>query len=251
MAITQKGFFFQGLSTDAKPTSGISANDRFLEADTRKEYVWSGTAWLLAGAAVDIFDKFREFIDWSSLDGYTVGGDAGYSIHPEGCDVVMVTTDTQNDSAWLRGACWRTMLDAGKVITAEFILLALGQGTDVRVWLRLDADVVDPPSDTARHFGWYIIYANLYASNADGTTQTISDTLVDLDTTVQRTRLKMVFTPGEKILFYVNDVLKITHTTNLPAAPGYKLLVQARTLSADSVKASITLGRVLVEKEHA
>ena len=250
MAITQKGFFFQGLSSDAKPTSGLSANDCFLEADTRQWYVWSGTAWMLSSA--DFFGKFRDFIDWSSLDGYTFGGDGAYAVTIEGTGVSMITgTTLRNDAFLYSKRQWEMLLDTGKAITAEFILLALGQGTDVRVWLRLDADVVDPPSDTARHFGWYINYANLYASNADGTTQTISDTLVDLATTVQRTRLKMVFTPGEKILFYVNDVLKITHTTNLPAAPGYKLLVQARTLSADSVKASITLGRVLVEKEHA
>ena len=249
MAITQKGFFFQGLSTDAKPTAGISANDRFLEADTRKEYVWSGTAWLLAGAAVDFFDKFRDVIDWPSLEAYGLGGDAGYTIAPEGPHFVIATASTQNNSAWLRGANWLTMLDAGKVITAEFILLKLEQAAAQNIWIELNVN--GTLSEIAEHFGWKIINGDLYASNANGSTQTISDTLVDLTATNQRTRLKMVFTPGAKILFYVNDVLKITHTTNLPVTSMFRLFVQAQTTSAGSARSLIRLGRVLIEKEHA
>ena len=249
MAITQKGFFFQGLSTDAKPTSGISANDRFLEADTRKEYVWSGTAWLLAGAAVDFFDKFRDVIDWPSLEAYGLGGDAGYTIAPEGPHFVIATASTQNNSAWLSDGGWLTILDAGKVITAEFILVQLEQVAAQNIWIEFNVN--GTLSETGEHFGWKIINGDLYASNAAGGIQTISDTLVDLAPGGQRTRLKMVFIPGAKILFYVNDVLKITHTTNLPVTSNFRFYAHVQTTSADSVRSLMNLGRVLVEKEHA
>lgn len=34
-----------GLSTDSKPTTGISINTLFLELDTGKFYYFTGTAW--------------------------------------------------------------------------------------------------------------------------------------------------------------------------------------------------------------
>ena len=143
------------------------------------------------------------------------------------------------------------MLDAGKAITAEFILTQLGQVAAQNIGIRLDFSAASPPKETSHHFGWKIINGDLYASNADGTTQAISDTLVDLTATNQRTRLKMVFTPGAKILFYVNDVLKITHTTNLPVTSSFRIFVQAQTITANAGRSMMRLGRVLIEKEHA
>ncbi len=204
-------------------------------------------------AKTDIFDKFREFIPWVSLDGFTVGGDAGYSVLPEGATVELKTADgTADFDAFLYAPyAWNKLLDAGKIITVEFVINYLKKNTAQNIWLRLGEGYADPPSETEHHFGWKIVDGDLYAyaSNADGTTQEITDTTVDLASGMQRTRLKMVFNPGTDCKFYVNDVLKVTHTLNLPTREYYRLHFHLKMTG--TIYRSIKLGRVLIEKEHA
>ena len=200
-------------------------------------------------AQFDIYDKFREFIPWVSIDGFTVGGDTGYLVAVYGFLVRVTTAATADYDAYLHSTAeLRKLLDAGKRIVFEFPLMRMGAITSVNVWLRLASTYADPPSETAHHFGWKIIGADLYASNADGTTQTITDTGVNLAAGNQRTRLKLVFVPGTDCKFYVNDVLKVTHTTNLPTAVGYYLHLHIRTL--DAAVNDVQIGRVLIEKEY-
>lgn len=47
MAVVIKGFMYEGLSTDAKPTVNVPTNARFLETDTGLEYYWNGASWLV------------------------------------------------------------------------------------------------------------------------------------------------------------------------------------------------------------
>jgi hypothetical protein len=196
------------------------------------------------------FAKFREFIPWTSLDGFTIGGDAGYVINTQGALVLLQTGTTLDYDAYIRsGSWWLKLLDSGKIITVEFSINDLSHITSLNSWLRFAAVAADPPSETDDHFGWKIDGADLYASNADGITQTITDTTVDLAVGHQRTRLKMVLNPGTDCKFYVDDVLKVTHTTNLPDATDYYLHFAIRTLEAAAK--GIYLGRVLIEKEHA
>jgi len=203
-----------------------------------------------AGGAVDFFDKFREFIPWVSVDGFTVGGDTGYDVAGGGGLLVMATGTTSDYDTYCHSVhSWRHLLDAGKVITIELPIYFLYSVVNLNIWQRFAASMADPPSETVDHFGWKIIGADLYASNADGATQTITDTTVDLTTGSQRTRLKMVLNPGTDCKFYVNDVLKVTHTTNLPDATLYYLHIHLRTLEA--VVKRLYSGRVLIEKEHA
>ena len=198
---------------------------------------------------IDIFDKYREFIPWISLDGFSLGGDTGYTISPKGGHVLLQTGATANYAAYLAsGEMILKLLDAGKVIILDFPLLFLGSITDQNIWLRLDAYPYVPPYETSQHIGWKMIGADLYASSANGTTQTITDTTVDLVAQPQRTRLKIVLNPGTDCKFYVNDVLKVTHTTNLPTTDSYYLHFHIRTLAAASKQ--VKVGRVLIEKEY-
>jgi hypothetical protein len=71
---------------------------------------------------------------------------------------------------------------------------------------------------TGDHYGFIIDDATIYASNADGTTQTRTDISGSVTFTNYNT-YRIVFDAGTSVSFYVNDVLVATHTTNLPDAP--------------------------------
>lgn len=199
-----------------------------------------------------MLSRFFDFIPWVSLDGFDTGGDAGADVAVES-PVVRLTTGGggANFDAYLWSKeAWIHIVDNGKLLTFEFPLVSLSSVANLNVWLHLSNGPADPPSETAGHIGWKIINADLYASNADGAAQKITDTGVDLSAAGQRTRLKAVLTPGTDCKYYVNDVLKVTHTANLlPAGWGVQLLFHIRTTLA-AVK-FIYLGRVLIDKEHA
>ena len=202
----------------------------------------------------NIFDKFREFISWRSLDGFTVGGDAAYSVTCQDATVLLATGYAAADyDCFLKSASLRHFLvAAGKVITVEFIISWLSHTSFQTIWLRMAQAGEDPPI-IDHVFGWKILNADLYAENDDGTTQTITDTGVNITSTTQFTRLKMVFTPGTNIKFYVNDVLKVTHTTNLPTGAHHVFHCHIRTHStaanATAIR-KIELQRALIEKEY-
>lgn len=55
----------------------------------------------------------------------------------------------------------------------------------------------------------------MYAQNANGTTATSTDVSSGITFTNWNT-YEIVFNPGTDIKFYINGILKATHTTNLP-----------------------------------
>jgi len=233
-------------------TSGaLNSIDRLPALTTNK--IWKGTANRPAEvdlpAGLDIFDKFREFIPWVSLDGFSADGDTGYVIAVEGSTIRIQTGTTTDYDAYVKTLHeWIKLQDTGKIITTEFIIQRLYSTVNQNIWLRFCGGVLDPPSETISHYGWKIIGGDLYASNADGTTQTITDTTVNLTAEDQRTRLKIVFNPRTTCKFYVNDVLKVTHDTNLCWSANHHLELQIRTL--ENAFKYIHLARVLIEKEY-
>lgn len=72
------------------------------------------------------------------------------------------------------------------------------------------------PADTDRHIGWKIIDGQIWASNADGATQTITDTGISIAIANTAAQLLAIASTTD-IKFYVDGALKATHTTNLPA----------------------------------
>jgi len=76
------------------------------------------------------------------------------------------------------------------------------------------------PSLTERHVGFRILNGRLYASNGNGTNGTQTDTGIDF----ARYGPKVLVALGGsgEVKFYCNSVLVATHTTNLPAAYGYR-----------------------------
>lgn len=70
-------------------------------------------------------------------------------------------------------------------------------------------------TDTVRHIGFYFQDGIIYASNANGTTQTRTD----VSTGITMTNMNLYWfkwDAGTNITFYINDTLVATHSTNLP-----------------------------------
>jgi len=79
-----------------------------------------------------------------------------------------------------------------------------------------------PPGDISKHIGFKVINGEIYATNADGTTETATDTGVSMQPAYSVAMLGIIG-DGSSIKYYVNDVLKATHTTNIPPNYNYRI----------------------------
>ena len=77
------------------------------------------------------------------------------------------------------------------------------------------------PTDTEKHIGWKFDGTTIYASNGNGTNGTQTDTGITL-ATVKR-NLTIIIENASSIKYYVDGVLKATHTTNIPASSNLNL----------------------------
>ena len=194
------------------------------------------------------FDRFREFIDWVSLDGYTTGGDTP-TVAARGASIYLATGALLDNDAWAYSTdLYRDLCATGLVITVEWVIHDLSSITAVTHWMRLSATIEDPPEPNSIHFGFYILNGLVYSS-AGNTNKAVSQqpTGITLSTGTQHTYLKAVYTVGTDIKFYVNDVLKVTETLVLPTlATDFYHLLQIRTTEA--VAKNVSLCRTLLER---
>jgi len=87
------------------------------------------------------------------------------------------------------------------------------------IWMAKDF-TESSPSTTDKHVGWKVINGRLWATNADGSTETATDT--GIDWALNSSKRLMVVGDATSIYYYVDDVLKATHTTNIPSAWSYQ-----------------------------
>lgn len=92
-----------------------------------------------------IFDKFREFIPWVSLDGFATEGDAGESVEIYGIMLTMITGATTDNDVFLQtNQALTPFVDAGQEIALTKLMeekpmlrgkLAkfAGKGIDIKV----------------------------------------------------------------------------------------------------------------------
>lgn len=137
----------------------------------------------------------RSYGGWQQLDTGTTSGSA-YILSPS------TTTPEIQLLSWD---------DAQELVTQ----LALSQTTAQDVFWGLYAAASIPANATltARHAAFMVEDGTIYASVADGTTQTrtsIAVTLTNFNT------YRIAITPGVNVKFYVNGTLMATLTTNLP-----------------------------------
>jgi hypothetical protein len=111
----------------------------------------------------------------------------------------------------------------------------------------------DSPNDTAVHVGWKIINGRIYASNANGTSQTITDS-GDTSMGSDSWRIRCLTHVCEAIgtiKFYIGTTLVATHTTNLPTvyqSAGRFILQIENTAALDqkiSMRAIYVAGKLL------
>lgn len=71
-------------------------------------------------------------------------------------------------------------------------------------------------ASTNRHIGFIVEDDTLYATNANGTTQTKTDVTSGI-TLTDSNQYRVIWDAGTSAKFYINDTLVATHTTNLPS----------------------------------
>jgi len=81
-------------------------------------------------------------------------------------------------------------------------------------------------TSTATHIGFFIDAGTIYASVANGTTQTKSSAITGVTLTNENI-WRINITGSSSAKFYVNEVLKATITTNLPASNGPAIYIGA------------------------
>lgn len=203
---------------------------------------------LIAGAGGDFFDKYREFLSWVSVDGYTTTFDSGGQATPKGWLVLLYAGGTSGYKAYIEEPANYRKINTDKLISVDWIIVFLSN-TAQTTFLHYTGSGGSPPSETENHFGFKIINARVWVSSADGSVQEITDTAVDLPSGYQLTTLRAVVNPGTDCKFYVNGVLKATHSTRLPdVADNYKLNMGITT--NENAGKTLNLGRVLIEAEY-
>ena len=205
-------------------------------------------ARLDALAAKSIFDKFLDMISAPSMDGFDTSIDGAGSINPRGTSFMISTDQPGAAGAYMKQkGYYSAFIVAGKEITIDWVIYYLEKVTTQNAFLHLTKTTAMPPTETEHHVGFKLVNGDLYASSGDGSVQEITDTTINLASGNQFTRLKVVLLPGTNAKFYVNGVLKATHTTRLPTQNYTHLNMGIAT--TDAFRSEIELGRVLIERE--
>jgi len=120
------------------------------------------------------------------------------------------------------GKKWRLELQAIPELTASVGLLFLVQ------W-----QVGRPPPLTCKHVGWKVINKRIWASTGDGTTEKATDTGIDFTGAWTSRALYIHWYASGEIRFYIDTVLRATHTTNLPqSGDNHYIYISTKNTSA-------------------
>lgn len=213
--------------------------------------------WIRATNAPTFFDSFLDLINWSSLDGFstfTIGSAGSTSIQSASVQLATVSGAGAGGGTFICQNRSYNIVETGKPITVEWIIWSTDHSTSggqFDGYLQMVEGSGSYPVTTANHFGFWIDETAIKATCADGTTETITDTgeVITVSQGEQLRRLKVVYTPGTDIKFYLNDVLKATHTTNLPdAATSFRLTLGVST--GNTASKLFNFGRVLIQKNY-
>jgi hypothetical protein len=189
-------------------------------------------------------------IPWVSLAGFTTSIPAGGSILVGTIAVVIKSGAVLNNNCGLYSTFgFNNALPAGKELTIEFPLSYLNAITNQRAIMFFFQYASYPPTETNRHIGFIIDNGDLHSSSADGTTQETQDTGVNLATSTQLTFCKVAVTGGVSADFYVNNVLKTTHTTHVPSAGAWAFVILIGIKTLDTVDKWMGVERIIITKE--
>jgi hypothetical protein len=164
---------------------------------------------------------------YTVIDNYANGSTTGFTIVEDGAGHVyrysgrlhLVSSTTDEDAIIqpLSPDMGYFVPTAGKKFVFIWGVRGVSAATAFELWLcEYSAVLGAPPVVTTSHVGFFANATAIYATNAAGAAQTITTTGVAISDAVQFLNLKAVWTYGTDIKFYVNGVLKVTHTTNIP-----------------------------------
>lgn len=154
------------------------------------------------------FNQFKLETYFESIDALTQSATGTASIALSLASVLLSSGATINSVAKLTGEAWTEGDAVVYLKNPKFIIIAKTLvTTDQNIYMVAGSFDLDG-------FGFKIVDGLLYAlhlkDGSEYTTQITGITLTNFN------RYKAIYTSGSKIEFYVDDVLKATHTTNLP-----------------------------------
>jgi hypothetical protein len=103
--------------------------------------------------------------------------------------------------------------------------------TDITSWVGWNQTPI-VPTDIGKHISFKMINGTLYASNANGATQTIVTTGVTISPGVNY-NLYIEY-DGTSVRFYVNGILKVTNSTNIPTNELFYISYYIQTTATSS-----------------
>lgn len=156
--------------------------------------------------------------DWQTSDAWTAAhsGTGGVTYALMGTELFTGATQNSIGKIYAGNPFYPWGVSAG----FYWKLLVGGDGfTNCEAWMALVQGTT--PAPTTKHIGWFIEDGEIWASNANGTTQTKTDTGISIATAWSGAALFWE-NVGGAVKFYVNGVLKATHTTNIPNDYNYR-----------------------------
>ena len=206
-------------------------------------------AWLTALS----IDCYRSIINWAAVSDVTdeAFGGGVYSLHTH---LLKLTTGAGSPAVaglYFNEVHSSAFFEAGKKISVEFVILNYPTA-DANTLIGLGFGDI-----RSEKIGFGFEIGLGFASNYDIVAYSApddwggryTDTGEDISAGNQFTRLKAVFTPGTDIKFYVNGVLKATHTEDLPPVDTdlLKLWIESCSVGNNRI---FKIGPVIIEKEY-
>jgi len=188
----------------------------------------------LEGVPYDVLPLYKRCMDewWKTMDGWaqsTAG--SGFDTY-QTMRLQMETGATINsrDSRYSGPCRGGPHINNQRGIT-ELWLGSLPSDWQFRFYIVHQDESPAPLSDTEEHGGFKIIDGNIYASVADGTTETVQDTGVDFNQNDTK-NLEIRGKDNNAVEFYVNRELKATIDTNIPQDWGYRFVFEIKNTVA-------------------
>lgn len=202
-------------------------------------------------ASCSLFSKFWHAITWESLDGFVSALSAGSSVAAQCCAIKFTTGGTNGNYSFIRqndAGGYYNPFNAGKPITVEWVLKTGVTVTTRTVLLHFAYTNSSPPNPAFPHMGFKIVNGDIFASSAGIAGEKLDDTGVNENpAAIEEVRLRVVCDPGVSLKFYVNDVLKITRLTDLPANANSNYLFNEGVTTNTGAARYLYLGRHLVQ----
>ncbi|MGA8849708.1 MAG: hypothetical protein WB564_07810 [Dehalococcoidia bacterium] len=215
-------------------------------ASHRDRHEWLGADALRIYTLLSVMQHL--YVDWQTVDQWTESNTGSASQTLNILNLLLQTGATSGSVAQRRTSGNTIAPHDLPTIAFSYILNNWGivQSASI-MWLAVFRGTYSP-SDTAVHVGWKIINGRIYATNANGTNQTITDTG---DTSLASSswaykRLTHVCETTGTMKFYIGDTLVATHTTNLPTvgSSGGSFILQIE--NTDAVNQKINMRAIYV-----